>query len=203
MAVDPCLKRRARPVGTAQRQREFPWCPERECELRRLALGEVGLHGQAHAGRGPLRGGRRVQVDPQPIIGLVVHPVAVEGVALHAGAHVAGEVAEHVLVLVGHALIPPAHGHHVAHAAVLGVDGREDMVEQRPLVVIGVVGIGPHGEQPPGQLEHVVGVARLARPAVDPIAQLVRRAEVLVLAVAAAREAVVLNHLVPEEARSE
>src|SRR2546425_9659056 len=31
-----------------------------------------------------------------------------------------------------------AHRHHIAHPAVRGVDGREDVIEQRPLVVVGV-----------------------------------------------------------------
>ena len=116
--------------------------------------------------------------------------------ALHSRADVAGEALQHVLVLVLHA---PPHRHHVAHPAVLRVDGRHDVVEQRALVEVGVVRVGVQGEQLPGELEHVVDVARLARAAVDEIAELVRRSEVLILPVAAGGEAVMLGDLVPEE----
>ena len=116
--------------------------------------------------------------------------------ALHAGAHVAREAVRHVLVLVGHA---PPHRHHVTHPSVFGVDRGEDVIEQRALVIIRVVGVGVEREQPPGELEHVVHVAGLARASIDAVAQAVRRTVILVGAVASRGEAVVLGDRVPEE----
>ena len=74
------------------------------------------------------------------------------------------------------------------------------MVEQGPLVEFGVVGVGQQGEQPASQFEHVVDVARFGRAAVHAVVQPVGLAEVLVLAVAAGGEAVMVYDPVPEEA---
>ena len=200
LAVELHLESLTGPIGAPHEQRELPRRLEPQRQLRGLSLGEVRRHFQLNAGLGPGRRGRHVQVHPQPVPRLVVDPGAVQRVAFHARSYVTREVPEHVLILVRHRR---AHRHHVAHPAVVGVDGREDVIEQRPLVVVGVVRVGPEGEEPARQLEHVVDVARLGGTPVDPIAQLVRRAEVLVLAVPAAREAVVLHHAIPEEPRGE
>ncbi len=117
-------------------------------------------------------------------------------VAFHAGADAAREVARHPLVLAGDAL---TDRHHVAGAAVFGIDRPEDVVEQRALVEVGVGGVGLHREEQPRHLEHVVDVAGLGRAALDYAVELAGFAEVLVAPVAAGREAVVPRHLVPEE----
>ena len=88
-------------------------------------------------------------------------------------------------------------------AAVLGIDRRQDVIEQRPLVEVGVDRVGPEREQPARELQHVVVVARLAGAAVDASAQLIGRPEVLGEAVTAGRVAVVLHDAVPEEAGGE
>ena len=120
--------------------------------------------------------------------------------ALHARPYVAGEAVEHVLVLVLHA---PADRDHVAHPAVLRVERRHDVIEERPLVEIGVVRVGLEREQQPSELQHVVDVARLAGAAIDHVAEFVGGAEVLILAVTAGGEAMMLRHLIPEETRGQ
>ena len=77
------------------------------------------------------------------------------------------------------------------------------MIEQGALVEIGVVRVGLEREQQPGELQHVVHVARLAGAAIDHIAELVGGPEVLVLAVTAGGEGMMLRHLIPEEARGQ
>ncbi len=121
-----------------------------------------------------------------------------ERVAFHAGADAAGEGARHVLVLARDAL---SHRHHVAHRAVGRVDRAEDVVEERALLEVGVADVGLEREQRARHLDQVVDVARLGRAAVDHVAQLVGLAEVLVAAVPAGGEGVVVHHLVPEELR--
>ena len=102
----------------------------------------------------------------------------------------------HVLILVRHAA---AYRDHIADAPVLGVYRRENVVEQGALVVIGVVDVRLEREQRPRELQHVVGIASLARAPVHAVVQVIRRPEILVGAVAPAREAVVLGHAIPEE----
>ena len=58
-------------------------------------------------------------------------------------------------------------------------------------------------EQLPRQLQHVVDVAGLGGAAVGDVGQLVGLAEVLVLAVAAGRERVVVDDAIPEERRGD
>jgi len=72
------------------------------------------------------------------------------------------------------------------------------VVEQRALVELGVADIRLPREQLPRELEHVVDVARLRRPALGDVAQQVRLAEVLVLAVAAGGKRVVIDDAIPE-----
>ena len=188
------------PVGPAQSQGELPRGRQSEHQLRRLLFGESRLHDQPGSSPRPLRRRGRIEIHPQFGAVLVVDAVAVEGVALHARPYVAGEAVEHVLVLVLHA---PADRDHVAHPAVLRVERRHDVIEERPLVEIGVVRVGLEREQQPSELQHVVDVARLAGAAIDHIAEFVGGAEVLVLAVTAGGEAMMLRHLIPEEARGQ
>ena len=108
------------------------------------------------------------------------------------------KLCEHVLIFLLHAA---AHRHHVRRPPVVGIDRREDMIEQRALVEVRVVRVGREREQPPRELEHVVDVARLARAAVDARAQLVGRAEVLGEPVPAGGVAVMLRDAIPEERR--
>src|SRR5207244_3677023 len=81
LAIELHQESLAGPIGTAQRQREFPRRAESQCQLRGLPLWEVRFHRQLDAGLGPRRAGRHVQVHPEPIVPLVVNPVAVQGVA--------------------------------------------------------------------------------------------------------------------------
>ena len=109
------------------------------------------------------------------------------------------KLALHVLVFL---LLAAADRHHVRHVAVGGIDRREHVVEQRPLLEVGVEGVGAQREQAPRELEHVVHVARsrrCARPRA--CSSWSARAEVLRQPVAAAGVAVVLHHAVPEERR--
>ena len=140
LAVDPHREALTRPVGLAQHQCELPGRARLHPQRRSLPLGEPRLHLEADAGVGPVGGGGRVQIHPQPVPVLVVDSVAVERVAFHTRPHAAREAALHVLVLALHAA---AHRHHVAGAAVLGVDGRHDVVEEGALVEVRVVGVGP------------------------------------------------------------
>jgi hypothetical protein len=117
---------------------------------------------------------------------------------LHAGPHTAGEAAEHVLVFAAYTL---PDRHHVAHAAVVGIDRAEHVIEQGALMEFRVFDVGSQREQSPGHLEHVVDVARLGRPAVHDVAQLVGLAKILILAVTACRETVMMGHPIPEIAR--
>ena len=75
------------------------------------------------------------------------------------------------------------------------------MIEQRALVELGVLDVGLQREQLPRHLEHVVDVAGFGGAAVGHVGQLVRLAEVLVLAVAAGGEGVVVDDAIPEERR--
>ncbi len=121
-----------------------------------------------------------------------------QGVALHAGAHAAGEVAEHVLVFV---LDAAADRHHVAGPAVLGVDRGHDVVEEGPLHEVGIGRVGDELEQPAGELQHVVDVAGLGRPVAGVLAEMVWFAEIFVLAVASGGEGVVAGDPFEEERR--
>ena len=75
------------------------------------------------------------------------------------------------------------------------------MIEEGPFVELGIANLRRQGEELPGHLEHVVDVTGLRGPPVDPVVQLVGRAEILVLAVTAGRKAVMLHDAVPEEPR--
>ena len=73
------------------------------------------------------------------------------------------------------------------------------MVEERALLEVGVVGVRLQREEAPGELEHVVDVARLAvRPSTRSLSSS-GGPKYSSGAVAAGGEAVVLRHLVPEE----
>ncbi len=186
------------PVRPAQRQRYRFLRGERQSELRRFAFGEGRVHAQTEPRFGPLRRRRGIECHPEGIVRLVVDPVTMQGVTLHAGAHAAREAPQHVLVLAPHT---PTHRDHVAHPPVVRIDRAQDVIEQGAFVEVGVVGVGSDCEQPSRQLQHVVDVACLRSPPVDAAAQPIRGPKVLVGAVAARGEAVVLHHAVPEKGR--
>ena len=77
------------------------------------------------------------------------------------------------------------------------------MVKKSPFMKIGVMGIGPDREEPAGQFEHVVDIARLGCTPVHALTQLSGCSEIFVLTVTAGGKAVVLHDLVPEKARSD
>ena len=120
-------------------ENKFPRRFERKFQLCRLAFGKIGIHLQFHSRRCPIRRGWRIQIHPQFVAGLVINPVPVQGMALHARPDTAGEAAEHILVFV---LNGPAYGNHVTGSAVIGVDGGQNMIKERPFLEIGVVGVG-------------------------------------------------------------
>ena len=154
----------------------------------------------------PLRRRRRVDVHPQLVERLVVQPVAMQRVVLHACADAAGEtplprgVGQHVLILAPHTL---SDRNHVAGAAVFRVDRSEHVVEQRALLELRILIVRPHGKQVARELQHVVDVAALGGAAVDDVAQVVGFAEILVLAVAAGGKRMVLGGAIPEKRRGE
>src|SRR4051812_19952841 len=123
-----------------------------------------------------------------------------ERMVLHAGADAAGEVLLHVLIFLLHAA---ANGDHVRRGAVTRIDRREGVVEESTLLEVRIERIGAEREQPARQLEHVVDVARLAGAAVDAMAQLIWRSEVLGQPMSTRRVAVMLRDAVPEERRGE
>ena len=186
------------PRRAAQMQCELLRSGQRHRERRAVAVGEARLHREAGVAECELRGGGDEEIDPGRVRGLVVDAVAVEGVTLHPGADAAGEVALHVLVFLLH---PAAHRDHVRRATILGVHRREDVIEERALVEVGVERVGTEPEEPTRELEHVVVVARLARAAVHAIAQLVGIAEILREPVSARGVRVMLYDAIPEERR--
>ena len=80
---------------------------------------------------------------------------------------------------------------------------RHDVVELHLLIEIEPARIGLPAIQMPGQLHHVVAVARLARRLGDATGQLIGLAEMLALGIAADDVAVMLRHPLVEEARGD
>ena len=91
-----------------------------------------------------------------------------------------------------------AHRHHVADAPVIRILRRQDVIEQRALLIVGIPDIRLHGKQRTRHFDHVIDVAGLGGASVHHVRQLVRLSEVFVPRVAAGGEGVVLRHLVPE-----
>src|SRR5207247_584652 len=87
----------------------------------------------------------------------------------------------------------------VAGASVRRINGSQNVVEQRPFLEIGIMGIRLQREQPAREFQHVVNIAGFSRSAIDPISQLVWLAEIFVLAMAASGISVMLHHPIPEE----
>ena len=123
-----------------------------------------------------------------------------QGVAFHPRPHATREVTEHIRVFVLH---PPPDRDHITRPAVLRIDRGENMIEERPLVEVGVMRIRTQREEPARELEHIIHVARLGRASVHEVVQLIRLAEMFVFAMPTSGEAMMLYHAVPEEACSQ
>ena len=115
---------------------------------------------------------------------------------LHDSAHAAREILKLVLIFVLHSA---ANGHHVAHSAVIGVLGRQDVIEKRALVEVYVANLGIDRKEFARHFDHVIDVAGFRGAAVDHVVQFVWRAEVLVLSMSTSRKAVMPCYLIPEK----
>src|SRR5438067_2070410 len=92
-------------------------------------------------------------------------------------------------------------GHHITSPPVLRVHRTQYVIEERAFVELGVFDVGVKREELARHFDHVVDVARLSSAPVYPVAQLVGRAKVFILAVAAGSEGVMIDQRVPEELR--
>ena len=196
-AVDGQAEALARPARLADGQREGARAVEPERDARGGRGGKGGLLPHRRALPAHLRRDELVHVEPRRAV--VVDRLAEARGVLHAGADAAPEVA--VVARVA-AVRAGAERGVVDEVAVARVLVRADVVEEAALVEVGERRARLHARQALGQLEHVVGVARLRPderlhllvPAVD-------GEEVLVRAVAADGERAVAGHEGPEVER--
>ena len=97
--------------------------------------------------------------------------------------------------------MPGADRGEIHVARFLCIDGREDMIVERALVVIGIRGARMGGKQLPGQPEHVVGIAGLRTfAAFQHASKILRVVEVFGNAVAAKSNTPFAGDIFPEEA---
>src|SRR5665213_2394735 len=101
------------PVRLAHRERELSWSLQLERELRCLTFREICVHAELHACGSPLRDRRCIDVDPQFVARFEIHAVTRARMILHAGAHAACEILEHVLIFMRDAWSDVDHVAHV------------------------------------------------------------------------------------------
>ena len=191
--------RALRPAGDAQRDRlrRTPGAADRQ---RRLAF---GWHARVEVKRQPLpvEAARDVEIDverPRLARVMPVDRVGMLGMALHPRADAAPEA-----FLRGRIAAPRAcrQRHEIDELAGVGPLVREDMVELDAFVEVEPLRLRLPGIEVPGELQHIVAVARLARRLGDALRQLVGLAEMLALRIAADDIAVMMRDAVVEEAR--
>src|SRR6185503_2282470 len=113
-------------------------------QRRCVAFRKRRRHRDCYARGFPARGGWNIQIDPQAIARLIINSITVKAMTLHSTADTTGKTAKHVLVLVAHS---STYRHHVTRAAVFRIHRGEDVIEQRSLFKLRVLGIRMNGEE--------------------------------------------------------